>query len=91
MSLDPASDADLHTYMANPEIFDVKDGHIALLQGLFFQWVYCLLVDSSSPGPGLGIEMDELKIREASAKYVENHPAWRNPLWRGKDGSLREW
>ncbi|KAF9460017.1 enolase C-terminal domain-like protein [Collybia nuda] len=74
VSLDPTSDADLHTYMLNPEIFDVKDGHVALLKG-----------------PGLGIEMDELKIRDASARYVENHPAWRNPVWRGKDGSLREW
>jgi galactonate dehydratase len=90
--LDPNSDADLHTYMANPEIFDVKDGHVAALQGMFSQ--YDMSINCSqclTLGPGLGIEMDEMKIREASAKYVENHPAWRNPVWRGKDGSLREW
>lgn len=77
--------------MANPEIFDVKDGHVALLQGFSLNAYVVSFFEPLSPGPGLGIEMDELKIREASAKYVENHPAWRNPLWRGKDGSLREW
>lgn len=68
---DLASEADLHTFMANPEIFDVKDGHVTALQG-----------------PGLGIEMNEELIREVSARYVEK---WRNPVWGGVDGSLREW
>lgn len=60
--------------MANPEIFDVEEGHVAALQG-----------------PGLGIEMNEALIREVSARHVEKYPAWRNPVWRGEDGSLREW
>jgi galactonate dehydratase len=38
-------------------------------------------------GPGLGVEIDEAKVREAA-----RHPAaWRNPVWRGRDGSIREW
>lgn len=74
VSPDPESEADLHTFMANPEIFDVEEGHVAALQG-----------------PGLGIEMNEALIREVSARHVEKYPAWRNPVWRGEDGSLREW
>jgi galactonate dehydratase len=38
-------------------------------------------------GPGLGIEIDEEKVRE-SAK--EGH-RWRNPVWRQHDGSFAEW
>lgn len=34
VSLDPGYEADLHTFMANPEIFDVKEGHVVALQGL---------------------------------------------------------
>lgn len=37
--------------------------------------------------PGLGIEIDEKKVREAA---IEGH-RWRNPVWRGRDGGLREW
>jgi galactonate dehydratase len=40
-------------------------------------------------GPGLGIEIDEDAVRrgaEASKDF-----AWRNPVWRGPDGSIREW
>jgi galactonate dehydratase len=37
--------------------------------------------------PGLGIEIDEAHVREAAK---EGH-RWRNPVWRGRDGSLREW
>jgi galactonate dehydratase len=39
------------------------------------------------PGPGLGVEIDEDKVRE-SAK--EPH-RWRNPVWRQHDGSFAEW
>jgi len=42
-------------------------------------------------GPGLGIQIDEELVRRISANYVEKYPAWRNPIWRGEDGSLREW
>ncbi len=38
-------------------------------------------------GAGLGIEIDETKVRAAS-----NHALrWRNPLWRRRDGSIAEW
>jgi len=39
------------------------------------------------PKPGLGVEVDEERVIEAS----RNAPDWRNPLWRHKDGSVAEW
>ncbi|PFH48039.1 hypothetical protein AMATHDRAFT_66331 [Amanita thiersii Skay4041] len=71
---DREHEADLHTYLLNPEVFNVENGHVAALQG-----------------PGLGILVNEERVREFSAKYVNGYPAWRNPVWRGDDGSLREW
>ncbi|HSN11105.1 MAG TPA: galactonate dehydratase [Propionibacteriaceae bacterium] len=38
-------------------------------------------------GPGLGIEVDEAKVREADRR---GH-AWRNPVWRHDDGGFAEW
>jgi galactonate dehydratase len=38
-------------------------------------------------GPGLGIELDEDAITEAS----KGPHRWRNPIWRLSDGSLAEW
>ncbi|WP_419255968.1 galactonate dehydratase (plasmid) [Caulobacter sp. ErkDOM-YI] len=38
-------------------------------------------------GPGLGVEIDEDIVREAA----KDAPSWRNPIWRGQDGSFREW
>jgi galactonate dehydratase len=38
-------------------------------------------------GPGLGIEVDEARVREM-AKVGHD---WRNPIWRHRDGSLAEW
>jgi galactonate dehydratase len=38
-------------------------------------------------GPGLGVEIDEAKVREA-AKVGHR---WRNPVWRHADGSFAEW
>jgi galactonate dehydratase len=38
-------------------------------------------------GPGLGIEVDEEKVRAA---HDENH-TWANPVWRRADGSIAEW
>jgi galactonate dehydratase len=38
-------------------------------------------------GPGLGIEIDEDKVRE-SAKEAHR---WRNPVWRQHDGGFAEW
>jgi galactonate dehydratase len=37
--------------------------------------------------PGLGVEIDEDKVRELS----KDCPPWRNPAWRGPDGYVREW
>ncbi|MCD8510775.1 MAG: galactonate dehydratase [Bacillus sp. (in: Bacteria)] len=37
--------------------------------------------------PGLGIEINEEFVREQAKK---GH-AWRNPVWRHKDGSIAEW
>lgn len=38
-------------------------------------------------GPGLGIEVNEEYVRERS----KSGQAWRNPIWRHKDGSFAEW
>ena len=38
-------------------------------------------------GPGLGIEIDEAKVREAAKAGHQ----WRNPVWRNADGSVTEW
>ncbi len=38
-------------------------------------------------GPGLGVEIDEEKVRSVA----RDPHRWRNPVWRGADGSLREW
>ncbi|ANB15728.1 hypothetical protein AWJ20_3368 [Sugiyamaella lignohabitans] len=39
--------------------------------------------------PGLGVEIDEDLVRQA-AKENGNF-SWRNPVWRGPDGAIREW
>ena len=59
---------DLLTYCADPSVFDVKDGFVAVPEG-----------------PGLGVEIDEAKVRAASAHD------WRNPVWRTPDGAFAEW
>jgi galactonate dehydratase len=38
-------------------------------------------------GVGLGIQIDEGRVRQAA---LEPH-SWRNPVWRGADGGVREW
>ena len=38
-------------------------------------------------GSGLGVEIDEARVREES----RSAPSWRNPVWRGPDGAVREW
>ena len=37
--------------------------------------------------PGLGIEVDEARVRKAA----ETGHRWRNPVWRLADGSVAEW
>lgn len=62
--------ADLLDYLADPSVFDYKDGFVNL-----------------PTAPGLGIEIDEGKVRAAS----DDSFRWRNPRWRRKDGSVAEW
>jgi galactonate dehydratase len=38
-------------------------------------------------GSGLGVEIDEARVREAA----RTPHRWRNPVWRGPDGGVREW
>ncbi len=37
--------------------------------------------------PGLGVEIDEEYVREAS----KNAESWKNPIWRNFDGTVAEW
>lgn len=37
--------------------------------------------------PGLGVEMNEEKIKEAA----KTAPTWKNPVWRNYDGTIAEW
>jgi galactonate dehydratase len=39
------------------------------------------------PKPGLGVEIDEERLRHAN----QNPPDWHNPVWRHADGSIAEW
>ena len=39
------------------------------------------------PKPGLGVEVDEERVIEASKNCAD----WRNPVWRHADGSVAEW
>ncbi len=64
------ADADLLTYLVDPEVLAVTRGTVAV-----------------PDGPGLGITIDEARVREAA----RDPHRWRNPVWRGADGSLREW
>ncbi len=41
--------------------------------------------------PGLGVEIDEERVVEASREFVERGLDWRNPVWRHADGSIAEW
>jgi galactonate dehydratase len=38
-------------------------------------------------GPGLGVEIDEERVREAAARAR----MWHNPVWRNDDGTVAEW
>ncbi|WP_267433490.1 galactonate dehydratase [Sphingomonas sp. GM_Shp_1] len=64
------ADADLLTYLTDPEVLAVRNGRVAV-----------------PSGPGLGVTIDEARVRDAAR--VPHR--WRNPVWRGTDGSLREW
>jgi galactonate dehydratase len=38
-------------------------------------------------GPGLGVEIDEERVREAA----RDARMWHNPVWRNDDGTVAEW
>lgn len=38
-------------------------------------------------GPGLGVEIDEERVRAAAGTA----PPWHNPVWRNEDGTVAEW
>ncbi|KAK9357232.1 enolase C-terminal domain-like protein [Lipomyces starkeyi] len=40
-------------------------------------------------GPGLGVDVNEDLVRKASTETKDF--SWRNPVWRGPDGGIREW
>ncbi|KAF2009101.1 D-galactonate dehydratase [Aaosphaeria arxii CBS 175.79] len=61
---------DISSYIKNPEIWKVQNGHIDV-----------------ASGPGLGIEIDEVQVRQLS----ENSVPWPVPEFRGPCGELREW
>jgi galactonate dehydratase len=61
---------DLLDYMENPEVFNLQNGYISLLNE-----------------PGLGVKIDEEKLREAQKIGHQ----WSNPIWRNQDGSFAEW
>jgi len=62
--------SDLLDYLADPAVFEYKDGYVARLDQ-----------------PGLGIEVNEEKVREM-ARIGHN---WKNPVWRSADGVIAEW
>lgn len=37
--------------------------------------------------PGLGIEIDEERVKEKTKEYI----GWKNPVWRNYDGTVAEW
>ncbi|KAJ7088133.1 enolase C-terminal domain-like protein [Mycena epipterygia] len=70
-----AGEHDLLTYILNPAVFAVREGMVSLLEGA-----------------GLGIEVDEARVRSEDKEFREGRvAAWRNPIWRGPDGAIREW
>ncbi|KAK7051761.1 enolase C-terminal domain-like protein [Favolaschia claudopus] len=70
-----AGDHDLLTYLTNPEVFAVHEGMVSILEG-----------------KGLGIEVNETRVRSEDSLFREGKvKSWRNPVWRGPDGALREW
>ncbi|KAI5887008.1 uncharacterized protein SCHCODRAFT_02640492 [Schizophyllum commune H4-8] len=72
------SEVDLMTYMLNPEIFQIKDGRVEVLQG---------------PGLGIEINEPLQLVREEAKKYGEmkKYKPWMSQTWRGEGGGLREW
>ncbi|KAF8635416.1 hypothetical protein AX15_000410 [Amanita polypyramis BW_CC] len=76
-------------YNVNPEAGQEADLHTYLLNSKVFEIEGGHV--AALQGPGIGVEINEDLVRTTSKHYVEKYPAWRNPVWRGDDGSLREW
>lgn len=76
----------------NPAVFAVKNGYVEVLDGRPSRSPLCfsMKVLIEIVGPGLGVEINEALVREAAAKH-STEKAWRNAVWKGEDGSLREW
>ena len=60
----------------NPEVFQVKDGRVDVLQG---------------PGLGIEINEPLVRETAKRYGEMKEYKPWRNPTWRGEDGELREW
>ncbi|KDQ31976.1 hypothetical protein PLEOSDRAFT_48944 [Pleurotus ostreatus PC15] len=76
----PNQEADLYTYLSHPSVFEIKEGYLGTLY-----------LTPCFAGPGIGIEIDEQLVRETSANYTSKHTPWKNPVWKGEDGFVREW
>ncbi|KAF7308259.1 Enolase C-terminal domain-like protein [Mycena chlorophos] len=72
-----SAEHDLLTYLRDPSVFAVREGMVDV---------------AGLSGPGLGIDIDEERVRAEDAEFRKGTvSAWRNPVWRGPDGALREW
>lgn len=85
--------ADLLTYVTDPSIFEIKDGYVEIPKGMF-QYLAEQQTDGTTyendTGTGLGVSINEQMVRDFATHY-EGEKAWRNAVWTGPDGSLREW
>lgn len=68
----------IHYNVGNDLLDYVKDSSVFAYRGGFVDIL---------KGPGLGIEVNEDKVREM-AKIGH---AWKNPVWRNEDGTIAEW
>jgi galactonate dehydratase len=57
---------------------DVSDGSVFAVRDGFM---------AVPEGPGLGVEIDEERVRAAA----ESAAAWHSPVWRNPDGTVAEW
>ena len=43
------------------------------------------------PRPGLGVDVNEDYVKEASERFEKENGDWKNPVWRNYDGTIAEW
>lgn len=84
--------ADLFTYLNDPSVFAVKEGYVDAPSGTTsaLHRSRTRSHSVSTVDPGLGININEALVRETAEKCAQQK-AWRNEVWTGPDGSLREW